>query len=169
MMPPPSDSVTVSVSVPVDPAAAFAIFTTEIDLWWRRGPKFRIAGRQPGALRFEPWLGGRFMEEYESPAGPQLFTKGTITAWQPPERFQFEWRGVNFAPGESTRVEVAFEATPVGTRVTVRHSGWAALRPDHPVRHGLQGAAFIRMNGLWWADLMTSFRELAAERFESTG
>jgi uncharacterized protein YndB with AHSA1/START domain len=164
MMPPPSDLVTVSVTVSADPATAFAIFTEETDLWWRSGPKFRIAGNQPGALRFEPWLGGRFMEEVKSPSGVQVFSKGRITAWQPPERFQFEWRGANFAPGENTQVEVVFEAVPTGTRVTVRHSGWAALRPDHPVRHGQPGPAFIRMIGLWWGDLMTSLREFAAER-----
>ena len=164
MMPPASDLVTVSVTVSTDPATAFDIFTKETDLWWRSGPKFRIAGNQPGVLRFEPWLGGRFMEEFKSPSGPQVFERGRITAWQPPERFHFEWRGVNFAPGESTCVEVVFEAVPTGTRVTVRHSGWATLRPDHPARHGQQGSAFIRASGLWWAELMTSLREFAAER-----
>lgn len=159
---PASDVVTVSVTVSTDPATAFALFTQETDLWWRHGPKFRIAGKQPGVIRFEPRLDGQFTEEFDSPSGPQVFTKGKITAWQPPERFQFEWRGVNFAPGESTQVEVVFEAVPTGTRVTVRHSGWAALRPDHPVRHGQQGPAFIRANGLWWGELMTAFREFAA-------
>jgi uncharacterized protein YndB with AHSA1/START domain len=153
MIPPASDLVTVSVTVPTDPATAFAIFTTETDLWWRSGP----------------WLGGRFMEEVESPSGPQVFTMGSITVWQPPERFQFEWQGVNFAPGESTSVRVVFEAVPTGTRVTVQHSGWAKLRADHPVRHGKEGPSFIRMYGLWWGDLMTSFRELAAERPDRVG
>jgi uncharacterized protein YndB with AHSA1/START domain len=160
MTPPASDVVTVSVTVSTDPATAFALFTGETDLWWRRGPKFRIAGKEPGVVRFEPWLGGRLMEEFESPSGPQVFAKGTIMVWQPPARFEFEWRGVNFAPGESTRVEVVFEAVPTGTRVTVRHSGWATLRPDHPVRHGQQGSAFIRSLGLWWGELMSSFREV---------
>jgi hypothetical protein len=117
-------------------------------------------------VRFEPWLGGRFLEEVESPSGPRVFTRGAITVWQPPGQFEFEWRGVNFAPGESTHVKVVFEAVPTGTRVTVRHSGWAALPPDHPVRHGREGLAFIRGTGLWWGELMTSFRELAAERVD---
>jgi uncharacterized protein YndB with AHSA1/START domain len=160
-MTPASDVVTVSVTVSVDPAAAFAIFTEETDLWWRRGPKYRIAGQERGRLRFEPRLGGEFTEEFESSAGPQVFTKGKITLWEPPERFRFEWRGVNFAPGESTNVDVSFAAVATGTRVTVRHSGWVALRPDHPVRHGQDGPAFIRGCGLWWGELMTSFRELA--------
>ncbi len=168
-MTPASDLVTASVTVAVGPAEAIAIFTQETDRWWRRGPKFRIAGRQPGLLRFEPWLGGRLMEEFESPSGPQVFTQGKITVWQPPERFRFEWRGVNFAPGESTQVEVMFEAVPIGTRVTVRHSGWAALRPDHAVRQGQPAPAFLRILGLWWGDLMTAFRVLAAERLDHPG
>ncbi len=159
MTPPASDVVTVTVTVPTDPATAFAIFTEETDLWWRHGPRYRIAGKERGLVRFEPRLGGRFTEEFESESGPRVFEKGMITAWEPPERFQFEWRGVNFAPGESTRVEVVFEAVASGTRVTVRHSGWAAVPPEHPVRHGQQGPEFIRMTGLWWGDLMTSFRE----------
>jgi len=163
MTPPASDAVTVSVTVSTDPSTAFAIFTEETDLWWRTGPKFRIGGKARGRLSFEPWLGGRFQEEFSSAAGSEVFTKGEITVWHPPERFRFEWRGVNFAPGESTQVEVVFEAVPTGTRVTVRHSGWAALRADHPVRHGRQGAEFIRAQGLWWGEQMTSFREFAAE------
>ena len=162
-MTPAFDSVTVSVTAATDPVTAFAIFTGETDRWWRRGPKFRVAGKQRGVLRFEPWVGGRLLEEFESAPGAQVVTTGTITVWVPPERFQFEWRGVNFAPGESTLVEVRFEAVPTGTRVTVRHSGWAALRGDHPVRHGQQGAEFIRSMGLWWGELMTSFRELVEE------
>ena len=51
---------------------------------------------------------------------------------------------------------------PTGTLVTVRHGGWTALRDDHPARHGLKGAAFSRMIGLWWGELLTSLREHAA-------
>jgi len=54
MMPRASDVVTVSVTVSTDQATAFDIFTKETDVWWRSGPKFRVAGRQAGVLRFEP-------------------------------------------------------------------------------------------------------------------
>ena len=85
-----------------------------------------------------------------------------MTRWEPPSRLVFEWRGVNFAPGERTEVEVLFEPSPSGTLVTVTHRGWAGLRPDHPVRHGQEVTAFIRMMGLWWGDLLTSLREHVA-------
>jgi len=156
----PGNKVTVSVTVDTDPANAFLLFTQETDLWWRRGPKFRIAGRNPGVIRFEPRLGGSLTESFDG----QNFPTGTITAWNPPSSFQFEWCAVNFAPGESTTVHVSFEPVPSGTRVTVHHAGWASLRPDHPVRHGQPAPAFLRSMGLWWGDLMTSLRELAASK-----
>lgn len=165
----PNDRVTVSVNVRATPEDAFHIFTTETDLWWHRGFKYRMAGRNPGVIRFEPpALGGKLIETFDPPAGdpPKTYETGTITAWDPPALLRFEWRAVNFKPAETTTVEVTFEPVPLGTRVTVRHSGWAALRPDHPVRHGAEGAAFIRNMGMWWADLMTSLREQIAARDE---
>lgn len=151
-----------TVSVRVSPAEAFDVFTREVDRWWRTGPRFRIAGRRRGRLAFEAGVGGRLFETVELDAGPRLFVVGTILAWEPPERLAFEWRGVNFRPGESTRVDVTFRAAGDATLVTVRHGGFGALRPDHPVRHGLEGAAFSRSMGLWWGDLLTGLREHVA-------
>jgi hypothetical protein len=54
---PAGDQATVSTSVAVEPAVAFEVFTQEIDLWWRRGLRNRIAGRRPGSLSFELALG----------------------------------------------------------------------------------------------------------------
>ena len=140
------------------PANAFARFTGETDLWWRRGPKYRIAGCNPGVVKFEPGVGGGLTEAFDN----QVFTTGTITAWNPPQSLKCEWRGVNFVPGESTQVEVLFESVPTGTRVTIHHTGWAGLRADHPVRRGQPVPAFIRTMGIWWGGLLTSFREHAA-------
>ena len=148
-----------SVSVRVPRAEAFDVFTREIDLWWRHGPQFRIAGRRRGQLNFESGEGGRLFETVELDAGPRVFVVGTILAWEPPQRLEFEWRGVNFRPGESTRVEVSFRSMGESTLVTVRHSAFSTLRPGHPARHGLENAAFSRMIGLWWGDLMTGLRE----------
>jgi uncharacterized protein YndB with AHSA1/START domain len=153
------DKVTVTVTVSVEPAAAFEVFTTETDLWWRRGVRYRVAGRRPGTLGFEPRLGGRLFEQYESDDGPRTHVAGTITAWEPGARLEFDWRGSNFAPGEVTHVVVTFTATESGgTRVVLEHSGFAALRPDHPVRHGLPAEAFTHMIGMWWSDLLTALR-----------
>lgn len=162
MSAPAGDGATVTVSVRVPPAEAFDVFTREIDLWWRQGPRYRIAGRRPGQISFEPGVGGRLFETVELPAGPRAFVVGTVLSWDPPERLAFEWRGVNFKQGESTRVEVTFRAAGDSTLVTLRHSGFAGLRPGHPVRHGLEGAAFSRWIGLWWGELLTALREHVA-------
>jgi uncharacterized protein YndB with AHSA1/START domain len=153
------DTAAVTVFVAVTPEAAFDVFTQEIDLWWRQGPQFRIAGRRRGQLAFEGGVGGRLFETFDLRGQPKTIVVGRITEWDRPARLVFEWRGVNFKPDEKTRVEVGFVAQGRGTLVTVRHSGWSSLRDDHPARHGLTGAAFSRMIGMWWGDLMRGLHE----------
>jgi len=154
------DTASASVFVRVAQADAFDVFTREVDLWWRQGPQFRIAGRRRGRICFEGGLGGRLFESFDG----RTFETGKITLWEPPARFEFEWRGVNFKPHERTKVEVTFASSGGGTMVTVRHSGWSALPDDHPVRHGNTGVDFSRMIGVWWGQLMTSLREHVERR-----
>lgn len=161
---PAGDQATVSISVTVEPAVAFEVFTQETDLWWRRGVHYRLAGRRPGSLCFEPGVGGRLFESFETPSGGHVHEAGRVTVWQPPSRLVFTWRNANFAVEDSTEVEVLFEPTSTGTRVTVRHRGWSALGLGHPARHGFEGAAFSRMIGLWWGELMTALREFIEAR-----
>ncbi len=152
------DRVRVSVQVTLDPSAAFRVFTEEIDRWWRRGPRFRASGTNRGILRLEPEVGGRLFESFDQHGKTVVVQTGTVVEWAPPRALAFEWRNVNFAPNEVTLVEVEFAANPRGTMVTVTHSGWAAIRPDHPARHGLPVNRFIRQRAMWWSDLMTAYR-----------
>ena len=156
------DKVRVETFVRVSPADAFAVFTEEIDRWWRRGIAYRVAGREPGTLHMETRLGGRIFEEWGSGA----HECGTITAWDPPSHLTFEWRSVTFVPGESTTVELWFEPLNDGTRVTLEHRAWSTIRPDHPVRHGAPPAEFLADLGMWWARLLTSLREHAAAKHQ---
>ncbi len=157
-----NDRARVTSLVKVDPATAFAIFTRETDLWWRRGPRFRFDGSRDGTVRFEGGAGGRLVQAFDD--GSEPFVVGRVLAWEPGARLVFEWRGRTFADGETTVVEVLFEEAGDATRVTIEHRGFAALRRDHPTRHGLEGDAFTDMIGLWWADLATSLRAHAAGR-----
>ncbi len=157
----PGDAASVTVRVPVGPQAAFDAFTREIDAWWGRGPRFRCGGRRPSRMALEPGVGGRLVETIPGKGGGKEIELGRVIAFEPGARLALEWRGVNFAPGEMTLVEVSFKAAGAGTLVTVRHSGWSALRDDHPVRHGHVGAAFSAFLGAWWGELMTSLREHA--------
>ncbi|MEP6886655.1 MAG: SRPBCC domain-containing protein [Gammaproteobacteria bacterium] len=158
------DRARISVTVEVAPPLAFEIFTEEIDRWWRRGSKFRHAGARRGLLRIEPAVGGRLFESIDGDDGPLVYEVGRVRAWDPPRLLAFTWRNVNFAPTELTEVEVEFAPAAAGTLVTVTHRGLSALRSDHPARHGLQGAEFSRMIGLWWGEQMSSLRLVCDER-----
>ena len=151
----------VTTVVEVDPAEAFEVFTREIDAWWKRGLRYRSGN---GALRFESGRGGRLVE---AQGGGDLEI-GRVLVWEPGERLLFEWRARNFAPGEVTEVEVRFERAERGTRVVLEHRGWEAIPAKHPVRHGLAGPAFTDMMGLWWAELLTSYRTRAAKDVPGT-
>lgn len=161
----PGDRARVTVFVAVDPLDAFDVFTLEIDAWWRHGKKFR-GGGPDGRLEFRGGARGHLVET--SPAGEHVI--GEVRVWEPGERLVFEWRGRNFAPGESTEVEVTFTAKGGGsgkrggTEVVVEHRGWAKVRSDHPARHGRAVEPFLRMIGMWWGDLLSSMRERVVAR-----
>jgi uncharacterized protein YndB with AHSA1/START domain len=157
----PGDQARVTVWVDAPPAMAFEVFTQQIDLWWRRGLKYRHFGGERALIAIEPHEGGRVFES-KGGDGP-VQTIGRVLVWQPPGRLRFEWRLSNFAPGERTEVEVLFEpASRDGTQVTVTHSGWAVIRPDHPARHGQASAEFLRRQGLWWGEQLSSYRTFKA-------
>ncbi len=159
----PGDRARASVLVKLGIEETFRAFTEEIDVWWRRGARFRAAGPRRGVIRLEPGVGGRLVEAIETKSGERVVQTGAVTVWEPPERLAFEWRAVNFAPDEKTLVEIDFARAASGTLVTVTHSGWSRIRPDHPVRHGLDRDAFVRSMGTWWGDLLTALRRHAAE------
>ena len=161
-----SDSARVSVFVGIPPKDAFEVFTNETDLWWRHGRAYRIAGKRPGRLFFEPGPDGRLFEMYEAHGQPCTFEIGRITTWEPPRLLVFEWRGINFKPNQKTVVEVRFASQGAGTMVSVEHRGWSAIPDDHPVRHGQVGSDFIRTIGMWWGGLMTALREYVAVKGE---
>lgn len=160
---PRGDQVRVTLAVAVPQDVAFEIFTSEIDRWWRKGPRFRRSGMSGGMIRLEAGVGGRLFESVESAGVERVFVVGRVRAWEPPSRLVFTWRNEVFAPTEDTEVEVTFAATATGTLVTVVHRGWAALRPDHPARHSMPVDAFIRSLGTWWSDQMSSMRRVTEQ------
>jgi uncharacterized protein YndB with AHSA1/START domain len=151
-----SDRIAVTTLVAVPPARAFAVFTEQVDAWWKHGQRFRTGAPGESVMRFEPGVGGRLLETFDASADP--FELGRVTAWEPPRRLVFDMGGRALAPGEKTEVEIRFEPVPNGTRVTVEHRGWDAFAPDHPVRHGFDGTAFRGMIGVFWTDLLVAHR-----------
>ncbi|MBU6437702.1 MAG: SRPBCC domain-containing protein [Betaproteobacteria bacterium] len=157
----PTDQVKVTVSVAVPPQAAFEVFTQEIDLWWKRGPRFRTLQGERSMVCIEQRLGGRVFEAFKSGGFESVFEIGRITVWQPPKQLVFTWRNSVFADGEETEVDVRFEPAQRGTLVTVVHRGWNDIRTDHPARHGRPNADFLRALGLWWGDQLIALRRQA--------
>jgi uncharacterized protein YndB with AHSA1/START domain len=104
-------AVVVSIRVGATPLRAFEAFTEEIGEWWRPNPLFALTPRGDGHLRFEPGEGGRLVATL---ANGKEFEVGRITVWKPGERLALTWRQATFAPGQSTQLDVRFEAG--GTR-----------------------------------------------------
>ena len=144
-------------------------------MWWRRGPRFRNArgdASDQDIICLEPYADGRVFESYLLNGVETVVEMGRVKEWLPPERLAFRWRASNFAPDENTEVEVQFisldasndSARPVRTLVVVTHRGWSDIRSDHPVRHGLAQAEFIRMMVMWWGDQVISMRRIRVAR-----
>ena len=151
--------VLVALRIRAAPERVFEAFTREIGLWWKPNALFQFTPRSPGALAFEPGVGGRFTETL--PNG-KVFEIGKIRVWEPPSRLVFGWRQATFQPGQDTEVEVSF--TPVGeeTRVTVEHRGWDTVPQEHVARHTFPDALFLRRHGEWWQTLLAAMKARTA-------
>jgi hypothetical protein len=154
-----SQALVVSIEVAALPQLAFDVFTSQIDTWWLRGPKHRFRAPWNGTLVFEPGPTGRLLEQY---ADGTTFVIGRVVQWRPGERLVLNWHLPSFTDAESTEVDVRFEATADGTRVSVEHRGWSGLRDDHPARHGQHGRDFEYMKASLWADNLGALRRYIA-------
>lgn len=116
----------IEVAVGVD--RAFGVWTEHVSMWW---PPGHSISRHPGArMAFEPRVGGRLLERV--PDGPEIVW-GRVLTWEPPRSLVYA-----FVPGGggeyTSEVEVHFEPSRVGTKVTVHHrmgqfteDRWASL------------------------------------------
>lgn len=126
-----------SVEVAVDPATAFTIFTSEIDLWWVRGPINNYDSSRIVQLRIEPGVGGRVKEIYDEASGDES-ARETVTVWEPGERLVLT--------GDVTEVDIRFSKIDSGTRVTVRQY----LLPDaDPRQAGFGWVNMLPTYGVW--------------------
>jgi uncharacterized protein YndB with AHSA1/START domain len=148
------ERVVVTTFVAVQPDAAFEVFTREIDLWWKRTPRYRRMPGQKGSLAFEGAPPTQLVERDSTHA----IVLGRVLAWEVGKRVTFEWRGGELTESDRTEVDVRFTAHRGGTQVTLEHRGLGSLPSQHPARHGFSGEAFEAMLGYFWADALTSYR-----------
>ena len=136
-----SDSVSRTVDVAVAPGVAFAVFTEEIDAWYRVDRDALPDITRTAAIRFEPHLGGRLLDVHDLATGEGR-ELGRITVWEPGSRLVF-------VENEGTEVEVTFASHGAGTRVTLTHRGLDALAPRR--------ARALRRSG--WPSLAPLYRD----------
>lgn len=120
-------AITRTVTVRLDPAAAFEVFISDIDTWYPRGPySFNYPERTTGVV-IEPGVGGRWRELWNDGGGYEV---GRVLAWEPGRRLLVSFRN-RYLPDEPlTEIEVRFDGVPEGTLVTLEHRGWEHLPPE---------------------------------------
>lgn len=130
MSPPVTRSIRNCTLVSVDADAAFRMFTEEVHAWYRVDQFTVMDHTKTVSLRFEPEVGGRFIDVYDKNTGEGRDI-GKITVWDPPKRLVFvDNRGCD--------VEVGFESVARGTLVSIEVHGLDHLPADeaeHARRH----------------------------------
>ena len=58
--------------MPVDPAAAFRLYTAAINRWWKRDSWDWNDRERARGLRIEPFVGGRFVEVWDEASGEEI-------------------------------------------------------------------------------------------------
>lgn len=126
---PPPPPIRKRVTVPLDPARAFHLFTDGIDRWWPKESHSLSARDGEGAkarVRVEPRAGGRVIE---TRADGSEAPWATVTAWEPGRRFALSWY-VGRDAAEATVVDVRFRGIEGGTVVELEHAGFDVLGKD---------------------------------------
>src|SRR4051794_19942214 len=117
-----------SVTVPLPPEEAFALFTEGMGRWWPLATHSIAADTHEGAVTatdvtVEPGVGGRIVETMSDGAEVPW---GEVEEWDPPRRVAFTWKPT-LRPDPFTHVAVTFAPVAAGTRVELVHTGWERL------------------------------------------
>lgn len=117
-----TDPIRKTLTVPLEPRAAFDLFTAGIDTWWPK-ESHSLSESAAAAVRVEPRLGGRILEMRPDGTEAQW---ARVTAWEPGRHFAIDWH-VGGTETEATQVDVTFTPTDAGTRVDLVHDGFDRL------------------------------------------
>ena len=129
-------TLTLDVTLPLDRERAFALWSSAKHLarWW--GPKDEDGQlMRAEQVEWSPSEDSHWRVVLVPSDGERFVQSGRLVAVRPPEAlsFTFAWEDDDGERGADTLVEVAFEPTGEGTRVTLRQSGFpdAAARDGH--------------------------------------
>ncbi len=104
-------NIQVSIEIALEPQEAFKIFVEELH-----------TALLPAGIVFEARDNGHVTADH--------FEVGQVLVWKPGEQVVLHWHQAEWAPDETTRVDMLFEVIPGGTKVTLRHIGWGSLIGD---------------------------------------
>jgi uncharacterized protein YndB with AHSA1/START domain len=146
--------VVASVTVPLPPDDAFALFTEGMGRWWPLATHSVAADTFEGAVtatdvRIGAGVGGRIVESTSDGA---QYDWGEVLEWDPPRRLAFTWNPT-LEDRPHTRVAVTFTAEDGGTRVELVHTGWERL--------GERGGRMRRSYDLGWPGVLGRFAAAA--------
>ena len=117
---PPEHTLDLAFDFPCPPQALFAAWTepAEITRWWGEDGVYRTTG----------WLadlktGGAWRAEFEGD-GEAFSAEGRYLAVDAPARLVWTWRA-SWEPERETFIDMGFAATPTGSRLDLRQSGFA--------------------------------------------
>lgn len=116
------EPVTSEVEVELPQREAFEFFTSHLSRWWPL-ETHSVSGKRTETAIFELGEGGEIFELAEN---SEKVLWGTVLEFQPPERVVFSWHPGR-PPETAQEIEVRFEATPGGTRVSLEHRGWESF------------------------------------------
>lgn len=109
-----------TVEIAASPERVFRALTTEeLAQWWGEEGAYRVTGHNAD-LR----VGGSWISTGTSADGTTFSVSGTILEIEPPHRlvqtWKYDWEG-----GGETKLTYRLDAIEGGTRLTVRHEGFA--------------------------------------------
>ena len=116
------------VDIAVPPERVFRALTTdEVSQWWGQADMYQTTKH---TMDLRP--GGAWRSEGVSSSGQPFHVGGEVLEVDPPHRLVYTWKP-SWEPGDATTVSYRLEATATGTRVTIRHTGFAnpAVCADH--------------------------------------
>lgn len=112
--------------IPSPPEAVFKLWIkpTQLIKWWAPD------GYECSVRYLETTPGGRWLVILRGSDGSAVATSGVYRIVDAPRRlvFTWAWEDENGMRGHETEVDVSFEATPGGTRLTLRQQ-WFESRP----------------------------------------
>lgn len=116
-----------------------------IQHWWGEGVTLNAEAK------------GEFFEPWTDKHGQKHTTRGNVTAIDPGERLQFDWKDEDWP--QPTRVEFLLKENDGGTQLYLSHSGWDIFSDD-------QRSIKVDEHRKGWRELISNFRNYCIQEYQ---